>query len=146
MKIFMKLIIILLMFMVIISPVAGLSFSPMNGGTVSGRINTGNGYFDDDAGFYGYTGDRNVYILSESNSTWTFEPISGTSLKVVNSTLNTITDSVVHNGYVYFVDGTTLKKKTTRNVNNFCESTDTSAGGCVRVIATSVGPTLRVYT
>lgn len=150
----MRIIIFLLLFVVannlMIINASALSFSPFNGGTIPGTINTGNGYFDNDASFFNYSGDRNVYVVSELNNTYIFEPLgrsagtSGTST-LIHSSLNTIYGSVVHEGYLYFVDGTTLKKKKTRNDGSMCESTDTGNGGCIQVIATAVNPTLRTY-
>jgi len=135
---------------------SALSFSNFSvGGT--GAINTANGYFNDPGSAFGYIGDRNVYTTTENTQINIVEPISWTSgssptvYTAINSSLGTLKDAVVYNGYLYFVDGTTLKKKKTRDfqTSQSCESTDTTSGGCIVVISTSVGSsegaTLRVY-
>jgi hypothetical protein len=125
-----------------------LAFSPFVGAT-PGSINTGNGYYDNDGAAYGYSGDRNVYLVAESKNITLFEPISynsgGTSHTLINSNAGTLVGGVVHNGYIYFVSGTTLMKKKLRNADNPCFDTDTGVGGCASIIATGITPTLRTF-
>jgi len=131
--------------------VSALTFGNFtNNGT--GSINNANGYFDDPQSFFGYTGNRNVYAVIEDTEIIILEPITqvtGTTNNVIaiNSSFGTLKDAVVNNGYLYFVDGTTLKKKKTRAIQSpqSCESNDTSAGGCIITIATGVDDTLRSY-
>jgi len=148
----MRLIIFMMLFVVannlIIISANALVFSNQTTGA-TGSINSGNGYFDDDAAQYGYTGSRNIFTLTEATQVWLIEPVSASvssgQFAPINSSLGTLKDAVVHNGYIYFVDGTTLKKKLTRGNTGQCESTDTSVGGCILTITTGVGEALRVY-
>lgn len=119
----------------------------------TGAINTANGYFDDPGTAFGYSGTRNVYAVSELTEVNILEPISwvsGTSptaYTAITNTTGSITDAVVHNGYLYFIDSGVLKKKKTRAFESpqSCNSTDTTAGGCVSTIATLTGDSIRVY-
>lgn len=149
--------IILMYFLVIFNNIfviqaSALTFNNFSFGGTAGSVNTGNGYFDDDATSYGYSDTRNVYIVAEPREVWMFVPeclstgcTNFNSFQTVNSTTGLLKDAVVFNGYVYFVDGSTLKKKKTRAVTNVVESTDDSAGGSVLNISTGVGESLRVY-
>lgn len=148
-------IIILMMLLVIFNngmviSANALAFNNFSG-SPAGIINSGNGYFDDEATAYGYTGTRNVYAVTQLRGISLVEPISysssgGQAIKVINASSNTLFDAVVHNGYLYFLDDNVIKKKKTRNDNLVCEANDTSAGGCISTIATGVGTyTLRVY-
>lgn len=140
------LILILLMFPFTASAFSFNIFT--TGGTSTGSINTANGYYDDDSVGYGYTGTRNVYVAAESSQIWLFEPISAAGgvsnpFQAINSSFNTIKDAVVFNGYLYFIDGTTLVKKKVRATNSVCERTLST---CALNISSSVtGRTLRVY-
>jgi len=122
----MRLIIFMMLFVVannlIVISANALAFTNFsNGGT--GGINNGNGYFDDPESNFGYTGNRNVYMVSETTRAILVEPISWssgtspTSFILINSSLGTLRDAVVHNGYVYFIDGSTLKKMKTQTPN-----------------------------
>lgn len=153
MVIAMKIIKILLLFIIVSlfnSPVSALTFTNFtNNGT--GAINNGNGYFDDPQTAFGYTGNRNVYLAIEDAEIVLVEPISWvsgsspTTYILINSSFGTLKDGVISNGYLYFVDGTTLKKMKTRNAQITCESNDTSAGGCIGTMASGVDGTLRTY-
>lgn len=142
--------ILLLAIVLLILPfsASALAFNNLSfGGT--GAVNTGNGYFDDPGLQFSYSDTRNVYLISEDSRIYILEPINyangeGQAYQLVNSSLNTIKDSVAYHGYIYFVDGTTLKKRKGHSTTNLCESTDTSAGGCITTISTGVGETLRV--
>jgi len=149
-----KLIILMYVFVifnnVFVIQASALSFNNLSvGGT--GQINTGNGYFDNPSSQFSYSGTRNIYVLSENTAIWILEPISYSSsgsaaVQLINSSFGTIEDAVIHNGYLYFIDGTTLKKRSGHSNTDYCESNDTSAGGCITTIATGIDTlTLRVY-
>lgn len=149
----MRIIIFMMLFVVgnnlLVLNASALSFSNFSYGGQTGSINNGNGYFDDDASTFNYTGSRNVYIVAESTAVWIFEPISyasGTSgaYQVVNSTLANITDAVIFGGYVYFIDTNVLKKKKTRSDGLLCQSTDTGVSGCAQIMVSGIGETIRV--
>ena len=147
-----NIILIITAFLIMPLSVSALSFSNLSSTSTSvGSIGNGNGYFDDPRATFNYSDTRNIYVLAESTQVWIVEPISyvggaSNTYALINSSVGAITDAVVHNGYLYFVDNAVLKKKKTRNIGNICESTDTTAGGCVSIIVSSnVGNTLRVH-
>jgi len=144
-----KTILILIALLLLPFSVSAISFNNLSvGGT--GVVNTGNGYFNDDASQFLYPGSRNVYTITEDTQIHILEPISyaggiSGAVQVINSSFGTLKDSVVHNGYLYFVDGVILKKKNSRSNTGTCESNDTTPGGCIITITSGVGETLRVY-
>jgi len=152
----MRLIIFMMLFVVannfMVISANALVFSNFSFGGVAGSVNTGNGYFDNDGDAYGYTDIRNIYVVAEPSQIWFFEPACLSSgctnfdaFQAVNSSTGLLYDAVVYRGYLYFVDGTDLKKKKTRAITNVVESTDSTAGGTVTIISTGVGQSLRVY-
>lgn len=146
-----KIVLFLIFALFYINNVSAISFSNFtSAGT--GNISEGNGYFNDDALFFGYTGSRNVYAVAEAADIYLVEPISWTSgtsptvLNPVHSNASTIRSALVNDGYLYFVDGSTLKKKKSRNDGSFCYSDSTLIPtGCIQVIATGVAEPLAVY-
>ncbi len=103
-----------------------------------GYISQGNGYFDDDASTMNYTGDRNLYLLSETTQVYILEPISQQATCVLATKGNTAISSgiIASDGYMYLTDGEGLKKKKTRNFGcGAAVLNDTGSSGAFSIIS-----------
>lgn len=116
-------------------------FSSFTG--TSGTISNGNGYFSDELLQFNISVNKNIYLVSEPSAIILVEPVGyalGTSSAphIMQKGDNNIKYGVIaSDGYLYYVDGTGIKKKVNRDTGFNPYANDTGIGGSSVLIAAS---------
>lgn len=111
--------------------VVAVSFNSFSGAV--GTIGNGNGYFDNEDVQFNFTGERNIYTVTELSGIYLVEPL-GYPLGVgaVNIIYRGDSDlrfgMVASDGYLYYVDASGIKKKITRASTGPVYANDTDIG------------------
>jgi hypothetical protein len=126
-----KLITLVLLFFGVL-PVHAAQISSLTG-IRPGSIGNGNGYFDNEADYFDMSSDANVFLVSERGAdggVWIMEPVGYSMGR--SSIAHLITGKVVwyatvaSDGYIYFIDNTSIRRKNTRGSTAPISSISTS--------------------
>lgn len=149
-KILYNFILFIIISLFIIQNSSAIAFDVGSNGT--GRIGLGNGFFTDEPGQFNFSGSRNVYVLTEPDTIWLVEPLSkavglSNGFGIVARGDNDLRYSLVaSDGFLYFVDGSGIKKRLGRNLASSVTANDTVSESNPSGLIVNLYGTTSVYT